>query len=95
MKKTFRAKLGQNTAEYLIMLTLVAVGTIPLIGAFGKTLHTKIGQVSSAIGGDKTNYDTAKTNVNTAAEKAQTEGKDKVIEMNGIDQNDLESRLAP
>ena len=46
-----KSKRGQNTAEYLIMLTLVAIGSIGLMTAFGKTIQSKIAYVSSAIAG--------------------------------------------
>ena len=51
---------GQNTAEYLIMLTLVAIGSIALMTMFGKTIQAKIAYVSAAIAGDATQYTAAK-----------------------------------
>lgn len=87
-----RAKRGQNTAEYLIMLTLVVIGSITLWTAFGKTIHSKIAYVSAAISGDTTEYERSqKVAVNAA--KAAIEGakKEKNIKMEGIDKADLES----
>ena len=52
---------GQNTAEYLIMLTLVAIGSIALMTMFGKTIQAKIAYVSAAISGDTAEYTAAKT----------------------------------
>ncbi len=87
-----KSKLGQNTAEYLIMLTLVAIGSIGLMTAFGKTIQAKIAYVSAAISGDEIAY--------TAAVKASKDKADKAnakvtrqgdIKMDGIVATDLKS----
>lgn len=59
MIKTLKRKLGQNTAEYLIMLTLIAVGSIGLVTAFGQQIRNRITMVTSAFGGDDVKYTAA------------------------------------
>lgn len=54
-----KRKLGQNTAEYLIMLTLIAVGSIGLVTAFGQQIRNKISMVTSAFQGDDQTYEDA------------------------------------
>jgi hypothetical protein len=88
---SLKSILGQNTAEYLIMLTLVAIGSIGLMTAFGKTIQSKLAYVSSAISGDVGNYTAAQSQTKKAAEKANkkasTVGN---IKMEGIDKTELQ-----
>ena len=90
--KGLKKKLGQNTAEYLIMLTLVAVGSIGLVTAFGKTIHTKLAYLSAAISGDTALY-TAAQGLNrgaaTAANAKAAEADN--IKMEGISSDELSS----
>ncbi len=51
-RKSLKKKLGQNTAEYLIMLVLVAVGSIGMFSIFGQTLKKQLGNAVLAIRGD-------------------------------------------
>jgi len=87
-----KSKRGQNTAEYLIMLTLVAIGSIGLMTAFGKTIQSKIAYVSSAIAGNETEYETSKKETEAKAKKANEKAK-KVgdIKMEGVDKENLKS----
>ncbi len=89
---SLRSKRGQNTAEYLIMLTLVAIGSIGLMTAFGKTIQSKIAYVSAAISGNEGEYDAAKTATADKAKKANDKTK-RVgdIKMEGVDKADLKS----
>ena len=94
MKMTSQAlkkKLGQNTAEYLIMLTLVAVASIGLFSVFGKTLRNKIAYVSAAISGDTTHYTETQENTITAAEAAKTRANDNEVLMRGQEVEELSS----
>ncbi len=50
--KNLRAKKGQNTAEYLIMLVLIAVGSIGFVSAFGKTIKRQFKNSMVAIEGE-------------------------------------------
>jgi hypothetical protein len=89
---TLHRKLGQNTAEYLIMLTLVAIGSIGLMTAFGKTIQSKLAYVSAAISGDGDEYKNAQEQTKAAAARANTKAKtESVIKMEGIDKKELES----
>ena len=45
------SRRGQNTAEYLILLVLVAVGAIAIFGAFGKSLKQQVGSAIYALEG--------------------------------------------
>jgi hypothetical protein len=92
MKVNLQRKLGQNTAEYLIMLTLVAIGSIGLMTAFGKTIQGKIAYVSAAIAGDEAAYTKSQDNVKKKADKAneKTE-RTGDIKMDGIAKEDLKS----
>jgi hypothetical protein len=92
MKRNLKSKLGQNTAEYLIMLTLVAIGSIGLMTAFGKTIQSKIAYVSAAISGDATAYTKSRDNARGRAEKANARvERQGDIKMDGIDVDDLKS----
>jgi hypothetical protein len=86
------AKRGQNTAEYLIMLTLVAIGSIGLMTAFGKTIQAKIAYVSAAISGDTAAYTASQTATQDKAKQANTKAaRVGDIKMDGIDSADLKS----
>jgi len=64
-RKSLKKKLGQNTAEYLIMLVLVAVGSIGLFSLFGQTLKVQVGNAVLAMRGqsDKVEAQGASTQV--------------------------------
>jgi Flp pilus assembly pilin Flp len=90
MKVNLNSKKGQNTAEYLIMLTLVAVASIGLFSVFGQTLRQKIAMVSGAISGNTTVYTSGQTGADTASTTASTRGAADVG-MNGIGSDELSS----
>jgi hypothetical protein len=90
MKVNLKNKKGQNTAEYLIMLTLVAVASIGLFSVFGQTLRQKIAMVSGAISGNATVYTSGQTGADTASNTASTRGAADVG-MNGIGSDELTS----
>lgn len=84
---------GQNTAEYLIMLTLVAIGSIGLMTAFGKTIQSKLAYVSAAISGNSSEYDSAKAQTVAAANWANSKAKKPgTIKMEGVDVGELEGK---
>jgi Flp pilus assembly pilin Flp len=72
MTSNLKRKLGQNTAEYLIMLTLIAVGSIGLVTAFGQQIRNKISMVTSAFSGDDTKYTDAQTRTTKNSERNST-----------------------
>ena len=86
-----KSERGQNTAEYLIMLTLVAVASIGLFSMFGKTLRNKISFVSAAISGDETQYSDSQTNTTTAATDAVTRANTVEVNMQGQAVEELQS----
>jgi len=92
VKTSLQAKRGQNTAEYLIMLTLVVIGSIGLWTAFGKTIHGKIAYVSAAISGNTEQHTKGRKTAHGAAEAARTaaQAADN-IKMEGINDADLKS----
>jgi hypothetical protein len=90
MKVNLNSKKGQNTAEYLIMLTLVAVASIGLFSVFGQTLRQRIAMVSGAISGNTTVYTAGQTGADTASSTASTRGAADVG-MNGIGSDELSS----
>ena len=51
VNSSLQKKLGQNTAEYLILLVLVAVGTIGIFSIFGGTLKSTLNNAIVAISG--------------------------------------------
>lgn len=69
MKSSLRKKLGQNTAEYLIMLVLVAIGSIGIFSVFGDTLKKQVKNVIVAMQGQGT----VETIDNTEQAKNQVE----------------------
>jgi Flp pilus assembly pilin Flp len=72
MKASLQKKLGQNTAEYLIMLTLIAVGSIGLVTAFGQQIRNRIAMVTSAFNGDDAKYGEAQTRSGKNADRNST-----------------------
>ena len=90
MKVNLKSKKGQNTAEYLIMLTLVALASIGMFSVFGQTLRQKIAMVSGAISGNATVYTSGQTGADTASNTASTRGAADVG-MNGIGSDELTS----
>lgn len=88
-----KTERGQNTAEYLIMLTLVAIGAIGLLTAFGKQIQAKLFYVSAALSGNEKEYDNAQAATRawakTANEKVKVQGD---VKMEGIDKEQLKSQ---
>lgn len=82
---------GQNTAEYLIMLTLVAVASIGLFSMFGKTLRNKISFISAAISGDADNYTASQDNTTGAAAAAIQRANTVEVNMQGQAVEELQS----
>lgn len=72
MTPSLKRKLGQNTAEYLIMLTLIAVGSIGLVTAFGQQIRNKISMVTAAFSGDDTKYTEAQTRTAKNSDRTST-----------------------
>jgi hypothetical protein len=68
-----KRKLGQNTAEYLMMLVLIAGGSIGLFTYFGNTIRAHLGNVVSAFGGNKDAM-VAEDKINTMGKEAGTIG---------------------
>ena len=50
-----KSRLGQTTAEYAIIVALVAVCSISVIMIFGKQLRALIGSESDQLSGQQTN----------------------------------------
>lgn len=90
MKANLNSKKGQNTAEYLIMLTLVAVASIGLFSVFGQTLRQKVAMVSGAISGNTTVYDDGQSGADAASVTAGTRGAT-AVGMNGQGSDELSS----
>lgn len=72
MSRNLNHKLGQNTAEYLIMLTLIAVGSIGLVTAFGQQIRNKITMVTSAFQGEDQSYEDAQGRSGKNTERSKT-----------------------
>lgn len=87
-----QAKRGQNTSEYLILLTLVVIGTIGLLTAFGKQIQMKLYYVVAALSGNEEEYGNAQAATRAwskvANDKAKRQGD---VKMEGIDKSDLKS----
>lgn len=72
-KKNLKKIAGQNTAEYLVLLVLIAVGTIGITSYFGKSIEQKMSQVTSAISGNDAGVDSGRAAaINTATQAAGT-----------------------
>ena len=82
--KSLKNKLGQNTAEYLIMLILVAVGAIGIFNLFGDTVRNQMTNVVCAFtgAGDDNCVSTA-TELQESATEARKRA-DKGMDMGGI-----------
>ena len=86
----FKSKKGQNTAEYLLMLSIVVVGSMGVMTVFGQQVRNRLGSVTAALGGDSTKYGTAKTAAAAISEVADTRAK-KAVSANGIDEKEFSS----
>ena len=77
-RKTLGAKAGQNTAEYLLMLSIIGVGSIGIFGAFSRQIKTQFAAISGALSGDVKKYTEAKTSGKTLATSTLTKANAKV-----------------
>lgn len=90
MEKSLRGKLGQNTAEYLLMLSIVVVGSVGLLTMFGKTIRTQFAAVTAGMTGDTKSYDDSRKNSENLSKKA-TERSNGAFEAKGIDVKEFSS----
>ena len=68
--KNIKKMAGQGTAEYLVLLVLIAVGTIGISSYFGKTIEHKMTQVTSAISGNDAGVASARDAATASAQGA-------------------------
>lgn len=83
------SKRGQNTAEYIILLVLVAVGSIGVFQLFGDATKRQIGGAVAALTGQADKYDTATNKLGDIGGKA-SERAVKAATMQGVEKADLE-----
>ena len=83
-KKMFSKKtLGQSTAEYLIILVLVSIGSIGIMSVFGTSVRQQLSNVVSAFTGSSEHF-----NVSENARDAHSRANKKMT-MKGIDVREL------
>ena len=75
--KVERKKLGQGLTEYIIILAIVAIGTILVIGLFGKQIKGVFTGIAGSLAGKNNQQD----------DKGFNEGKDEVLRA-GMDSYD-------
>jgi len=85
----FRKKAGQNTAEYLIMLVLISVGSIGVFSVFGGTIRNQVSSVVAAFGGKSTEYQKSQDLATSGAGKAEAMAK-KDLNMSGVAKEEIE-----
>lgn len=71
-QRDLRSKLGQNTAEYMLLLLLIGGGSIVAFKMFGSTIINRFASVSSIVAGGKA---IDGTTIQTQADDAATNKK--------------------
>ncbi len=89
----FASKAGQNTSEYLILLTLVVIPGITLWSVYGGEIGAKLAYVSSAVAGSGKEYDDAKKTTKAVSYAGRLRVKQKQIKMEGIGKDELKFGL--
>lgn len=57
MKKAVKNKKGQGLVEYLIIVAIIAVGSMAIIRAVGSNIDAQFATVANALGGKSTKAD--------------------------------------
>ena len=65
-----RGQSGQGMMEYIVIVALIAVASIAVYSAFGKTARNQTAGLSQELSGNKANTDLAKDSSNAAAGRA-------------------------
>lgn len=89
IKKLLNTKIrGQSTAEYLIILVLVSIGSIGIMSIFGKSVRQQLSNVVAAFTGSSADL----ISVNELQKNAQEANKraSKGVSMKGIDKSEIE-----
>ncbi len=86
----FKSKMGQNTAEYLLMLSIVVVGSMGVMTVFGKQVRNRLGSVTAALSGSAGKYKDANEAAEKIADKATDRGKAE-LKASGIDEKEFTS----
>ena len=88
IKKLLNTKIGgQSTAEYLIILVLVSIGSIGVMSIFGRSVRQQLSNVVSAFTGsegDMISVNELQKNAKEAKSRAQ-----KGVTMKGIDSTEI------
>lgn len=79
-----KSKKGMAATEYILGLILVAVAAIGTFSVFGAQIKAKIAQVTAAMAGDTSHYNTIREGDATRGADAQSRGTSKVS-MSGSD----------
>jgi Flp pilus assembly pilin Flp len=61
---------GQGMMEYIIIVALIAVASIGIYSAFGKTARNQTAGITKELSGNKADTDLAKESANSAAGRA-------------------------
>ena len=86
--RSLKSIAGQNTAEYLIMLVLISVGSIGVFSVFGGTIRNQVSSVVSAFGGKDAEYGKAQVRVTAAGGKTEVMA-GKTLNMSGVDKEEV------
>ena len=89
IKKLLNTKIrGQSTAEYLIILVLVSIGSIGIMSIFGKSVRQQLSNVVAAFTGSSTDVISASDLQKNAheANRRASQG----VSMKGIDKTEIE-----
>ncbi len=70
-KLNLRNKRGANTAEYVVLMVLVVLGSVGVVSLFGTTVRNQIGRVNAAISGESEKYAGMKKRVQDSGKKAE------------------------
>lgn len=92
-KNQLKDKLGQNTAEYMIMLTLVAIGSIGLVTIFGKTIRARMSMATAALSGDEPSYTQSRALAIKSSQAAQTRASS-ALTIKGIETSEFQDGVS-
>lgn len=83
------SKAGQNTSEYLLLMTLVVIPAITLLTVYGTQIKAKLAYVSAAVAGGEKEYDEAKKATRAVAYAGNLRVKQKKVKVEGIEKDEL------
>ena len=81
---------GQNTAEYLLLMTLVVISAIGLIAMYGGQIKAKFAMVGATIAGHAEHVSAAQELTKVTSYESNLRVKQRTVKVEGIERDELE-----